>query len=278
MASARETRPRKVNPAHSQSGFTLVELLVVIAIIGILIALLLPAVQTVRARARYTQCVNNLRQIGLLTIMYRDLHKGSFPHPVKDLGGVQIYKEKPTELDPEDQVLFEDEQRVLITRGSHNFRVSPGRKWSASLDTNSNRLAPEIFGMEATYVLNDFIEPYSGIFGCPDLANMSNLWGNSYAFNAKLAKFLIKPPVHDPDKMSKIAWAWCNTLTIPPRSGVRVSSSEQTIRNLSVGNPLFSIVDPVFERPHSIMSDTGCGKATLYFDGHVEYLSNPCFD
>ncbi len=70
-------------------GFTLVELLVVIAIIGILIGMLLPAVQQVREAARRTECLNNMRQLGLGALNYESAH---MQFPSSGMGATEYFR------------------------------------------------------------------------------------------------------------------------------------------------------------------------------------------
>jgi prepilin-type N-terminal cleavage/methylation domain-containing protein len=129
----------------AKSGFTLVELLVVIAIIGVLVALLLPAVQAARESARRTQCANNLKQLALAVHGSLDTYKVFPPSRVSDPGDTWLVYAMPY---IEQQTLYDlwDFKKVHYHLQSDAARLTgfaglfcPGRK-RARISTNGDRL------------------------------------------------------------------------------------------------------------------------------------------
>ncbi len=153
--------PRRSNQVPpTRRGFTLIELLVVMAIIGLLIAMLMPAIQNARESQRKMECNSNLRQIGIAFNIYHDA-KGTFPPGVLD---------DPANPLSSITTNFVPALKIPINNGTQlyslsNFAVSPWWGWHAFIlndlgmgtipvafayDTNGNRIGSDLQSMRTT--------------------------------------------------------------------------------------------------------------------------------
>ncbi len=167
-----------VRGRSSLTGFTLIELLVIMAIIGIIIAVLVPAIGKVKDSARRAECANNLRQIGMAFYLYLDDHNEMFPPGggggPADRGPADIWGGGPTRA-WEDKLKqgYIDDANVFICHATE--RVS------------EYMIEGELIEKDVTYKENYY--GYNGYLG-----------GLSYNFGPPLAT-----PVGPPKKLSDVA-------------------------------------------------------------------------
>lgn len=185
---------RLKNLHKSIQGFTLVELLVVIAIIGILIGMLLPAVQSVREAARRTSCQNNLRQIGLAIANFESSRRKLPPGRIgcDDTGDLMTINDCPIGLSPESKngasgfvsILPELEQSGVYEQLSVNI----GGLWNR--DVND-------LGWYDDVGKNEGVKQQLDVYWCPSL-------------NARRINM-----VYYPVKAASSAYAFCNGSLAP---------------------------------------------------------------
>ena len=143
---------------HQRCGFTLVELLVAIAIIGVLVALLLPAVQAAREAARRIQCTNHLKQIGLAVHNFHDSHLDLPPASISGAGHaswlvlIMPYLEQRSILDHWDIFLSYYRQPALVREAQVPIYYCPTRRAPPHLSQQGDsRGTPHLPGGLADY-------------------------------------------------------------------------------------------------------------------------------
>lgn len=272
---------KKMAKIRKNPGFTLIELLVVIAILGVLMALLMPAVNSAREAARRTVCQNNLKQMGIALNAFNTA-SGKFPwggykHPNILLNGVKVDGESARGFAWSVYILPELEQQGLYDRIDFDTMYSMGvndelaqTRLPAFVCPSSKKTEPE----EATVYIasGKSVRTKRATYG---LSHYGGIYGERIAWPGRTTPIPNNPPrgtlLYDRQVTARdIRDGLTHTLMVGEDTHW---NDGQWISSLNVMDQCGAINDPAITE-NEIRSDHSGGANVVFADGHVDFLAN----